>query len=884
MILTWLMGLARTRTGIVLGTVGGIAVTVGLIVALGSFMLSSAAEMTAKATDNVPIDWQVQLVPGTPEGAVREAMNAAARVAQAETVGYASVDGFEASAGGTVQVTGPGKVLGMPTSYDAKFPGNIRPLLGSPGILIAQQTAANLHVGPGDTVTIHRPGLNDATVKVDGVVDLPNADSMFQGIGLPPNAAPQAPPDNVLILPIAEWHELFDPQAQVRPDSIRIQIHAKLDHSRLPSDPQSAYLLTSSQGRNFEARVAGSALLSNNLAADLGKAREDASYARILFFFLGTPGIAIAVLLTFAVAHSGAWRRRRDQSLLRLRGGSTSLLVRFAASEALAVGIVGSLIGVAIGELASWLLFSTGLFTAHEMVWIAIAAAIGVVLSLAAVLAPAWWDARNITITAGRSFLGAERPPLWARTYLDFVLLALAGIIFWQTAATGYQVVLAPEGVAAISIDYWSFLAPLMFWLGMGLLALRAIRFSLTRGRPVLSGAIRLVAGSFSPLVAGALARQPKRIAAGAVLTGLAIAFAVSTAIFNATYQAQSRVDAELTNGADVTVTGTSAAPAGQALVNCGAVDGVVAAVPIQHRFAYVGTDLQDLYGIDPGAIERATTMSNAYFASGDWRGTLAALSNTPDGVLVSQETVNDFQLQPGDTLNLRLQSAADHQYHVVHFRFVGVVREFPTAPRDSFLVANANYVSSVTGDLSREVVLIKTAGDPTVVHDRVTRVVKNLPGVKISDLNQATRLIGSSLTAVDLGGLTKLELGYAVVLSGCAAGLVLALGVLDRRRSFAIMTALGARPYQLFAFLRGEAALILVAGAISGAITGAVVAWMLVKLLTGVFDPPPEGLTVPWLYISVLFATTIASVVVAVAIVGRRVERSPIAVLRETA
>ena len=97
-------------------------------------------------------------------------------------------------------------------------------------------------------------------------------------------------------------------------------------------------------------------------------------------------------------------------------------------------------------------------------------------------------------------------------------------------------------------------------------------------------------------------------------------------------------------------------------------------------------------------------------------------------------------------------------------------------------------------------------------------------------------------------------------------------------------MTALGAKPHQLFAFLRGEAALILVAGGISGAITGSVVSWILVKLLTGVFDPPPESLNVPWLYIGAVLATTLLSVIIAVAIAGRRIERSPIAVLRETA
>ena len=108
------------------------------------------------------------------------------------------------------------------------------------------------------------------------------------------------------------------------------------------------------------------------------------------------------------------------------------------------------------------------------------------------------------------------------------------------------------------------------------------------------------------------------------------------------------------------------------------------------HRYAYVGADLQDLYGIEPTAIGRVTTMANVYFANGDAKAALATLAATPDGILVSEETVNDFQLNQGDKLNLRLQSAVDHQYHVVPFTFVGVVREFPTAPKDSFLVANA--------------------------------------------------------------------------------------------------------------------------------------------------------------------------------------------------
>jgi len=55
-------------------------------------------------------------------------------------------------------------------------------------------------------------------------------------------------------------------------------------------------------------------------------------------------------------------------------------------------------------------------------------------------------------------------------------------------------------------------------------------------------------------------------ITRGVVLVTLAFSFAVSTAVFNTTYNVQSRVDAALTNGSDVTVTGTTAYPAGQLL------------------------------------------------------------------------------------------------------------------------------------------------------------------------------------------------------------------------------------------------------------------------------------------------------------------------------
>ena len=210
MIALWLSGLIRARWGRLLGAMSGVASTVALIAALGVFLQTSSASMTARAITSVPVDWQIQLALGASLDAVRDAAAKATPLSKVQAVDYAAVGGFEAATGGTVQTTGAGQVLGLGPSYASLYPGQIRLLLGRlDGVLVAQQTAANLHVSLGDTVVIYRPGLPSADVSVSGIVDLPNANSLFQAVGVPKGFAPQAPPDNVLIVPASLWAELF---------------------------------------------------------------------------------------------------------------------------------------------------------------------------------------------------------------------------------------------------------------------------------------------------------------------------------------------------------------------------------------------------------------------------------------------------------------------------------------------------------------------------------------------------------------------------------------------------------------------------------------------------------------------------------------------------
>jgi putative ABC transport system permease protein len=881
----WLTGLLRRRPGTLLGVAAGVAIGVALLAALGSFLGASKATMTARAARSVPVDWQVEVQRGADPGAVLTATRSAPGVRTALPVGFAQVPSLTTSAGGTVQTTGAGVVLGLPDGYRSAFPGELRTLSGAgTGVLLAQQTASNLRAAPGMMVTIERPGLPPVSERVAGVVDLPQANSLFQKVGAPPQSQPAAPPDNVILLPQAEFQRAFAPLAASRADLVTTQIHVARSHA-LPPDPSPAFTATTAAAHNLEAALAGKGLVGDNLGAALGAARADALYAQVLFLFLGLPGAVLAALLTAAVAGAGQARRRREQSLLRARGISASRLLRLAAAEAVVCGTIGGLAGLGAAALIGWLAFGSPRFGAtagSATFWLVAAFVTGLAVAAATVLLPARRDLRTATVAGGRASIGRRRAPAWTRYGLDLILLAASALVFRATSGTNYALVLAPEGVASISVSYWAFAGPALFWAGAGLLAWRLTDLLLGRGRPLMARLLRPLAGPLAGTVAATVSRQRGLVARAVVLTALAVSFAASTATFNATYRTQAEADAQLTNGADVTVTeppGAAVPPS--AAADLRSVSGVRSVEPIQHRFAYIGADLQDLYGVRPSTISSATALQDAYFDGGTAAQMMATLAHQPNGILVSAETVKDFQLSRGDTVNLRLQDGRTKQFTTVAFRYAGIVKEFPTAPKDSFFVANASYVAKATGSDAVGAFLIGAGGGDTGALASRLRA-KLGSAATVSDIAQTRGTVGSSLTAVDLAGLTRVELAFALVLTAAAAGLVLALGLAARRRMFALAAALGATRRQLAGFVAGEAGITVIAGVLLGSAMGWALSQMLVKVLTGVFDPPPSQLAVPWLYLGALVAVAVVAIGVAAAGVIRLAARPSIAALRE--
>ncbi len=885
--LNWLRGLVAHRPTRIIATALGVAVGVALIAAIGTFLSSTNAKMTQRAIARVAVDWQIEAQPGGDPAAVLARVSAFPGIRRVAAVQFAGSPGLTATTQGSTQTTGAAQVLGLPPGYDAAFPGELRLLAGTlNGVLVAQQTASNLHVAPGSTVTIARPGTTPTTVKVSGVVDLPAADSLFQKVGAPPGSQAQAPPDNVVLLPAATFRQVEAPILARRPELIRTQVHARLTHA-LPSSPSTAFDQVSSRARNLESRLTGTGLVGDNLGAALDTARKDALYAQILFLFLGVPGAILAGLVTALIASAGADRRRRDAALLRTRGASTRTLVRIALAETGFAGVIGVTVGLAGALLIGQSSFGTASFGAgpvSAVLWALGAAAVGLAIAAGSIALPALRDARSLTVAGQRRQVGrVPRGPLWARYGLDFGCLAVAGLIYWQASQNGYQLVLAPEGVAQVSVNWYALLAPVLGWIGAGLLVQRLADLVLLRGREPLARALRPLAGELAPTVARAMSRQRRLLARAVALVALTAAFAGSTAVFNSTYQAQAEADARLSNGADVAVTespGVSVGPS-QGIAQLRRIPGVGQVEPLQHRYAYIGADLQDLFGVRPATITSAGKLQDGWFQGGSAASLMATIARDPSAILVSAETVKDYQLHRGDLLNLRLQDGRTKRLTTVPFHYEGVAKEFPTAPKDSFFVANQSYIAARTGSDAVGSFLVQTDGtNPAVVAGRIAATVGS--SAAVSDIVNQRHVVGSNLTAVELSGLTRIELGFALVLAAAATGLALGLGFRERRRTFAIASALGARPRQLGGFVWGESAFVTGGGLLLGAVMASLLSIMLVDVLTGVFDPPPDTLAVPWGYLLEVAGAVVATVLAAGVITLRALRRPAIEELRD--
>lgn len=879
----------------------GVAIAAALMMSVVLFGSASGTTVTRRALASVPVDAQAVLAPGADASAATALIRKDPAVVSTLPFDVVHFDAASLSKAGAATATSSGVIVGTTPDFQAVTglfglsSGNLAP--GE--IAVSLDFATNLGLTPGDTASFTLHGGKVANLRVSGIVNITGADLLLGPVDAAHRAVAANPPVNVAVTDGATLAQVAaqvpagavasDPAATggtpgtsgspvLAPEpAVLHEVLVRYDHELLPGNPTDAQAWLDLVRRRIERAGGGTITVADDASATLEPVGADLAWGQVLFIFLALPGVALAIALSRFAAESSAEATRRHAALLRARGASHRRLLTIFLGTTLVVAVLGSTAGAAIGSGLAFLVFGSELAAADPVLTVIGAFAFTILITslLAALTAglPLREQLRD-EVTSGRRELRRTQRPLWQRLYLDVIALASAGIVYWLMGGSSVHPVLTAEGNPTVTLALTSFLAPLLIWLGGTLLLLRLFGGILSRGR--FSTVLARPFGPGGELAGRSLASRANAATRAVVLLALAVSFAVSTLTFDATYRQQQRVDAALTLGADLKAVPTTSVDASAAAAVAG--PGVAAVSPFVDRVVYVGSEAQDLLAVDPASLPHVATLSDSFFQGVAAGGAMEALASQPDAIFVSAETAKDYSIVAGDRIRVRVPDAQGRLVEV-DFRMAGIALEFPTAPKDAFLVANLDYVAQQTANTAISFVLASATGDPSA-----TALGQRLgTGWTVTDLRSANARLANSVTSVDLAALVTIDIGFAILIASLGMALFLLAGLGERRRELATLAAIGAEPAQLRAVVAGETTVIGIAGAVAGLLTGGLVAVTLLGILAGVFDPPAEVPSVPLVHVGAVLISVVAALAIAYLVAGRAMNRIDVmAALRE--
>ena len=447
---------------------------------------------------------------------------------------------------------------------------------------------------------------------------------------------------------------------------------------------------------------------------------------------------------------------------------------------------------------------------------------------------------------------------------------------------------------AAITLSLYIFLTPFFAWTGLTLLVLRLVEKGLAASANQIGAFFRSLFGEIGEVAGKSLARRASRISAAVTIIALTLSFGVSLALFQKTYTTEKQLDAQYVVGSDLRFTPALNTPQTADFAAKLQLPGVVSVTGVaRDPLALVGSEKNTVYGIDVASFSKTAYLPNTFFVDGNAQQTidamtnrttnyapgsakqvLDALANTPNGVIISVEQAEKYNVRVGDPVLLRLYNRSTNQYTDVQTQAVGLFIYFPTSAQDSDFIINRDFMVKNSGYAAMNYFLIKTDGKPqtlaTLTSD-LTAQYKNVMPVRIQNIDTVIKTESSSLTSLNLGGLGAMERLYTIVVVSMGLAIFLLAMINERQREFGAMRALGANLNHLRRFLFTEALAIGGLSLVIGAGVGVLLARLLVLLLGVIFTIPAQTLSWPGLELLSLAAFVVAGMIISVAITARR-------------
>lgn len=585
--------------------------------------------------------------------------------------------------------------------------------------------------------------------------------------------------------------------------------------------------------------------VDSDRAAEASATQVQQGMSFINSFLLVFAGIGL-VVATFLIVNTFAIlvaQRSRELALFRALGASRGQVVRSVLLEAVAVGLVGSTIGLAAGAgLAGAITALLGRFGMDlggglpPLGWTTVAAAygVGLVVTVAAALAPARRAGSVPPVVAMTGELGSTQRDLGRRVLVGGIATVLGAAAMAAGLATSLPQPLAFVGVGAL------------------LVMLGVVLTSPAAGRPLLwllGRLYRAVFGAVGRLAEVNAVRQPRRTAATASSLMIGMALVTTLAVLGASAKSSmAQVAGDAIRG-DLMIRGAAMNhfPASVS-EDIRRVPGVAEVVELRSVTTLVDGEPGWVGGQEPEAFDRAIAQQVV-------DGTVP---DSPREVMLLDSYAEEHDLAPGNTMDL--VSLRDRQ--PVSMTVSGIFSVHDGVSTDP-VVTTLQGLDDLGNDdtVAIATVHLDTGVDRAAVRTQVETTIEDLPMVAVMDqqeyVEQSSGMVDQLLAVV------YALLGLAVVIAVLGIVNTLALSVVERTRELGLLRAVGLTRRQTGRMVTLESVAIALLGAGLGVGLGLLFGW---ALRLGLADQGLGTLTVPWLQVlGFLAAAAVVGVVAAI-------------------
>jgi putative ABC transport system permease protein len=558
---------------------------------------------------------------------------------------------------------------------------------------------------------------------------------------------------------------------------------------------------------NFQAKTGQEAAQANS--QDI---KEALSFFNIALLVFAAIALFVGAFIIFNTFQILVTQRTRELALLRALGASPAQVRRSVIVEALIVGVLASVTGLAAGFLLAvglqGLLKAFGIdlpSTTMQLLprTIIAAFAVGVGTTLVSSIMPAIRAARVAPVEALRESQPAEYRGSPKRTATGLIITALGVGILMYGLLGGPSNAAALVGLGAATVFFGvAILSPLIV-------------------RPVA----RLLGAPLARLgVSGKLGREnalrnPKRTAstAAALMIGLGLVAFVS--IFAQSIKASSDKILRETLKADYLV--TTSQFTGFSLDVATRLRSDPAFVTVSEFrtgvFGYRNRS-QQVQGVDPTNVDDVVQVEMK-------EGSLAELGD--DGILVFEEVAESQKWSVGDTIEVQFARTGKQR-----LRIAGIYTDDRLL--GPYVITLSTFEKNFVEQLD-DIVLVKTAPgtSPAEARAAADQVAKEFPNVKLEDQAQFRQ---SQAAQIDqLLGLISALLGLAILIALVGIVNTLALSIYERTREIGLLRAVGMVRRQVRSMIRWESVIIAVFGALLGTAVGVFFGWAMVQALEDV-------------------------------------------------